>query len=495
MVFLLASSFSARSAFPQALSPEKATAVSWIDGAKATYDEIAKYCWENPELSLAEVKASAKLTEYLAKNGFKVEKAVSGMPTAFVATWGSGKPVIGFLAEYDALPNLSQRAGTAKQDPIVRGAPGQGCGHNLFGTSSCTAAIGAKVAMEKHGIKGTVKVFGTPAEETAGGKTFMAKDGIFDGTDIMISWHPEDLNGVDYKTFLANKGARYQFKGRSSHAASAPEKGRSALDAVELMNVGVNYMREHVVQEARIHYVITKGGEVPNSVPSDAENWYYIRAPRRAQVEEISAWMLDIARGAELMTQTKMTNSLSIGSWEILPNRTLAVVGDVNVMAIGAPPFTQEDQAFGEEMIKATGREVKGASYDTMITKPDFNKTFPDVPLFKASTDQGVVSWMFPLVVFSAAVKAKGVPQHSWMMASSSGSPAGFKAGLTVSKWMAATALDCFMKPEIIPEAWKELNGYLAQHKSYLPIPADIKLPKFKEIYGIEPEAVPGYKN
>src|SRR5512139_1813894 len=197
--------------FAQGLTPAKKTAVAWVDGAKATYEEIAKYMWDNPELSLVEFKASGKLQEYLSKNGFKIEKGVAGMPTAFVATWGSGKPVVGFLAEYDALPNLSQKSGEMTKAEIVPGGPGQGCGHNLFGTASSTAAIATKVAMEKHGIKRTVKVFGTPAEETLVGKVFMARDGVFDGTDIMITWHPGEDNSVDYSSMLAMTSAKFQF--------------------------------------------------------------------------------------------------------------------------------------------------------------------------------------------------------------------------------------------------------------------------------------------
>src|SRR5512139_1600624 len=270
--------------FAQGLTPAKKTAVAWVDGAKATYDEIAKYMWDNPELSLVEFKASGKLQEYLAKNGFKIEKGVAGMPTAFVATWGSGKPVIGFLCEYDALPGISQVAGKAVREAIIQGAPSQGCGHNLYGPTGVTAAIATKVAMEKHGIKGTVKLFGSPAEETLVGKIFMARDGVFDGTDIMIAYHPWDWNGVESSTWLAMTSVKFQFKGRSAHAALAPHAGRSALDAVELMDIGMNFMREHVIQEARIHYVITQGGAAPNVVPPDAEVWYFVRSPRRTQV-------------------------------------------------------------------------------------------------------------------------------------------------------------------------------------------------------------------
>jgi aminobenzoyl-glutamate utilization protein B len=486
--------FCAQTIFAQELTPAKKTAVAWIDGAKATYEEIAKYIWDNPELSLVEFKSSAKLQEYLAENGFKIEKGVAGMPTAFVATWGSGKPVVGFLAEFDALPNLSQKSGEPTRIEIVAGGPGHGCGHDLFGTASCTAAIATKVAMEKHGIKGTVKVFGTPAEETLIGKVFMARDGVFDGTDIMISWHPGETNGVSYSSMLAMTSVKFQFKGKSAHGAAAPEMGRSALDAVELMDVGMNFMREHVVQEARIMYVITKGGEVPNNVPPDAEVWYFIRAPRRTQVDHIWNWMQDVAKGAALMTQTKMSYKILAATWEVLPNKVLYKMGDENATAIGPPSFTPEDQKFGEAVIKSLGKEVKGEAFDTTITHPDLSQTFPNVFVVKASTDQGNVSWMFPTLSFSAATQAKGTPGHSWQLVCQTSTSPAMKGGLIVSKYMAASAIDCLTKPEIISEAWKEHNGYLAETKYYHPIPADLKVPTFKELYGIEPEAVPGMK-
>jgi len=486
--------FSIQPVFSQELTPAKKTAIGWIDGSKPNFEEISKYLWDNPELSLVEFKSSAKLQEYLANNGFKVEKGVSGMPTAFVATWGSGKPVIGFLAEFDALPGLSQVAGKAVREAIIQGAPGHGCGHNIFGPASVTAAIATKVAMEKHGIKGTLKVFGTPAEETLVGKIFMARDGLFDGIDIMISWHPYDMNGAPNESNLAMTSVKFQFKGRPAHAAVAPHAGRSALDAVELMDVAMNFMREHVIQEARIHYVITNGGQVPNVVPPEAEVWYFIRSPRRSQVDQIWNWTQDVAKGAALMTQTTMSYRLLCATWETLPNKVLCKLGDANARAIGAPPFTPEDQKLGEEIIKSLGGQVKGEAFDTTITPPDLSKTFPNVRLLMGSTDEGNVSWIVPTLSFRAANLAKGTPLHTWQVVCQTGTTTARKGGLAVSKWMSATALDCLTKPEIISEAWKEHKGYLAETKYYHPIPADLKVPTFKDLYGIEPEAVPGMK-
>lgn len=475
------------------MTPEKKTAVAWIHEARMIYETIATDLWDHPELSLAEFKSSARLEKYLEENGFNIEKRVPGMQTAFIATWGAGKPVIGFLAEYDALPNLSQKSQVVEPDPVIVGAPGQGCGHNLLGTSICTAAIAIKAALEKSGMKGTIRVFGTPAEETLVGKVFMARENVFAGTDMMIAWHPEDTNGVDYKSMLAMTSVKFQFTGISTHGGSAPELGRSALEAVELMDVGMNYMRGHLIQDARINYVITKGGDVPNNVPPIAEVWYFIRAPRRSQVDQIWNWMLQVAKGASLMTQTSMKTNLLSATWELLPNKSLARVGDGNATLIGAPDFNPEEQKFGEEIIRSLGREIKGSAFDNTLTHPDLTKTFPNVDFSKASTDLGNVSWMFPTLSFRVATKALGTPQHSWQMVCQTNSPPAMKAGLRVSEWMAASALDCFAHPEIIEEAWEEHRLYLNETKFYHPIPEDLAVPTFKDLYGIGLDTVSSF--
>ncbi|MFZ0449430.1 MAG: amidohydrolase, partial [Desulfatiglandaceae bacterium] len=398
------------------MTSEKESALGWIESNSDLYKEIAEDIWRHPELSLVEFRAAEKLTALLENNGFTIRKGISHMPTAFVATWGESSPVIGFLAEYDALPNLSQRASTTEHSPIITGAPGHGCGHNLLGTSSCFAGIATRVAMKKHGIKGTIKIFGTPAEETLVGKVFMARDGVFDHTDMMITWHPEETNGVDYKSFLALNSIKFRFSGRSSHGGSAPEAGRSALDAAELMSTGANYMRGHIIQDARVMHVINRGGEVPNNVPPDAEIWYFVRAPRRSQVDEVCNWLRDIARGAALMTQTKMNHQLLTATYEVLPNKVLAGVGDLNATLIGPPSFSEADQEFGRDILKSMGISAKAFAFDTGLTHPDLSRTFPDIDIFKASTDVGNVSWMFPTLTFSVATKARGTPQHSWQM-------------------------------------------------------------------------------
>jgi aminobenzoyl-glutamate utilization protein B len=473
------------------LTPAMKTAISWVEQNKATYDNISRYIWDNPELSLVEFKSSAKLQEYLAGNGFKIEKGVASMATAFVATWGSGKPVIGIMGEFDALPNLSQEAGVTTRKPVIAGAPGHGCGHNLFGTSSATAAIAITKAMEKHGIKGTVKFFGTPAEETLVGKVYMNRDGVFDGADIIIDWHPGDSNGVGYSSLLAMDNMKFRFHGRASHAGAAPEAGRSALDAVELMNAGANFMREHVVQEARIHYVITKGGEAPNIVPNIAEVWYYFRAPRRAQVDEMRNWLTDIAKGAALMTQTRMEYQLMTAVYERLTNRALAQMGNEIVKSVGAPSFNAEDQKFGDEVIKSLGRKAAGEAFSTKIDTPDFSKVFPDVNFGKASADLNY-TWKIPSMTFSVATYAKGTPGHSWQAVCSTRTDPTLKAGLQVSKYMAAAGLEILTNQKLVREAQEEFSGYIARFGYKEPVPMDVKVPSFQDLYGIEPTAVPG---
>jgi aminobenzoyl-glutamate utilization protein B len=486
--------FSVQPAFGAGLSPAMKDAVDWVESAQTVYNEISKYIWDNPELSLVEFRSSERLIDYLSRNGFKIEKGVAGMSTAFVATWGSGKPVIGILGEFDALPGLSQEAGNTSQKPIVPGAPGHGCGHNLFGTSSATAAIAAARAMEKHGIKGTVKFFGSPAEETLVGKVFMNRDGVFDGTDIMIAWHPGEFNGVSYATNLAIDNIKFRFYGKSSHAGTAPEAGRSALDAVQLMNIAMEFMREHVPQETRIHYVITKGGDTPNNVPPFSEVWYYIRAPRRAQVDFIRSWMLDIAKSAATMTQVRMEYQILTASYERLTNRALSIKGDEIARAIGAPPFTAEDQKFGEEVIRnALKREVKGEAFSTKVTTPDFNKVFPEIDGSKASADVNY-TWKLPSLWFGSATQAKGTPGHSWPLVCQTGTSASMKAGLQVAKYMAASMVELLTNQRLIEEAWIEHNRYIAEFGYKEPVPREVKVPTFEELYGIRPDAVPGAK-
>ncbi|HEY8885222.1 MAG TPA: amidohydrolase, partial [Chloroflexota bacterium] len=318
------------------IAKEIASAV--VDEQAPGFQESNRAIWSWAEPSLEEYKSSALLADLLEKNGFRVERGVAGLPTAFVATWGSGTPLIGVMAEYDALPGLSQ-AVAAEQRPLVERGYGHGCGHSVFGTASVYAAIAAKEAAERAGISGRIRCFGTPAEETAGGKLFMIRAGCFEGADVVFAWHPSDHTGADFHSLKAIVSVRFTFHGRTSHAAVDPFHGRSALDAVELMNVGVNFMREHVKEDARIHYVITDGGRQPNVVPARASVWYYVRANSWADVESYVAWISQIAEGAALMTQTRVEREVDSEAHEMIPNRPLAEAIDRNLRTIGPPRF------------------------------------------------------------------------------------------------------------------------------------------------------------
>jgi aminobenzoyl-glutamate utilization protein B len=476
-------------------TPEKKTAVEWVDELQTAHDDMAVYVWEHPELGFVEHKSAAKIQAFLEANGFTVKKGVSGIETAFVASWGSGKPVIGFVGEYDALPNLSQKRAVTEIQPVVEGAPGHGCGHNLFGAASATSAVAMAKTMEEHGLSGTVRFYGTPGEEAGGGKAYMARDGVWDDADAVIGWHPGSENSVHYSTCLAIQSVKIRFHGQSAHTGSGGTITRAALDAIELFNTGMNFMRDHMGNDIRIQYVITNAGEAPNVPPASAEVWYYLRAARRATVDEMYEWTKKIAEGAALMTQSEAEVQLIDGLWEYLPNRTLSEIGAANVDLIGSPPFTEEDQAYGKEVAQALGKmgieNIEPPYYDTEIQHPDLSGKFPDVPRGMHSTDFGNVSWIVPSVQFRAATHAKGTVGHTWIEVAQNAAPPGLRASLTVSKWMVATALDLVVNPEKLEAAKKELAEYLEDTPYYHPIPNDQPIPTFYEMYGCEWETVP----
>ncbi len=316
------------------LSGLKQQAVKDIDSRYLQYKDIALAIWEHAELGYKEVKSSALLQKVLLENGFTVEAGVAGIPTAFVATYGSGQPVIGILAEFDALPGLSQQAIPEKLPAQGRSA-GHGCGHNLFGTASVAAGIELKQLIDQYKWKGTIKVYGTPAEEGGSGKVYMVREGLFKGVDAVIHWHPGDENAVWLEGALANKSAKFRFYGTASHASSAPDKGRSALDGVEAMNNMVNMMREHIPSSARIHYVITQGGKAPNVVPEFAEVYYYSRHPNREVVKDIFDRIAKAAEGAALGTGTRTDHEIVGGTHDILLNKALAEVMHKNMVLVG----------------------------------------------------------------------------------------------------------------------------------------------------------------
>jgi len=471
------------------MTSQKKTAFAWLDKHKHVGADIAAYIWHHPELGLGEHKSSAILQDFLRRAGFSVLADVAGQETGFVATWGNGKPVIGINAEFDALPGISQVKGLTEKKAILEDAPGHGCGHNLFGAYSCMAAIAVKEAMKKHKIEGTIKVYGTPAEETLVGKTFFVKQGIYNDADIVISWHPGPVNGVNYESSLAMDNFKVRFKGIASHAASAPWEGRSALDAVELMSIGMNYMREHIKQESRIMSCITDGGLAPNVVPPMAEAWYFVRNPRYNVVKELMAWTEDIAQAASMMSQTQMEFLRMTGAWEYLPNNVLARVGDANARLVGAPKWTDEDQKAGESFSRSKGVE-EGPYYADEVKSPDL-----DVPFEWAkrggSIDEANISWIVPMVRFSSATLAKGIPGHSWQQVASNCMPQAFKGSLICAKYMAATALDLCQNQKLISTAKAEHERNVSEYGPFEDPVKDLAIPSFELMHGKKEDQVP----
>ena len=463
------------------MSLDKKYALDWIENNKAHLIEISDQVWEFAELGLIEHKSSALLVDELEKHGFQVERGIAGMPTAFVATWGSGRPVVGIIGEYDALPGLSQK-NVAWQEPLEEGKPGHGCGHNIYGTSGMASAIAVKKVMEKNGVKGAVKFFGCPAEENFSGKVYMVRAGYFSDVDAVICHHPSSLNGASLRSCLAIDSVKFHFYGKAAHAGGSPEQGRSALDAVELMNIGVNFLREHVIQDARIHYIIEKGGDQPNIVPHYARSWYYIRAPERDEVEYISNWILDIAKGAAMMTRTELKVEPSKGIYNLIPNKTISELIVKNMREIELPKYSDEDLKFAEEISKTIPHEMKVTqlkkskrpSWERLVDKLIDDETptpWGEGELSHGSTDVGDVSWQAPTVEFGTATWVLGTPAHSWQSVAQSKTGLGHKSLLFSAKVMAATALDLMTDEKTLNKAAEEFRQRIGNKKYKSPIP------------------------
>jgi aminobenzoyl-glutamate utilization protein B len=465
----------------------KEYARDWIEKNKEAITEISDRIWDFAELGLIEFKSSALLADELKKYGLRVERGIAGMPTAFVASWGEGKPVIGIMGEYDALPGLSQKKVPWKE-PLEPGKPGHGCGHNIHGTSGMAAAIAVKKAMEKQGVRGTIKFFGCPAEENFDGKGYMVRDGYFSNVDAAISHHPNSMNAVTLKSSLSVNSAKFHFYGEASHAGGSPEQGRSALDAVELMNTGVNYFREHVIQDARIHYIIEKGGDQPNVVPPYARSWYYVRAPERDEVEFIYNWILDIAKGAAMMTRTELKVEFVAGIYNLIPNRTIAELIVKNMREIGLPKYTAEEWKFAKEIAKSIDPEMKitqlkkskRPGWERLLDKiidDEIPDPWAEGEYGHGSTDVSDVSWQAPTVEFGTATWVLGTPGHSWENVAQSGVGLGRKSLIFAAKVMAATAIDLLTDANILTEAKEEFKQRIGSKKYKSPFPPEYKPP------------------
>lgn len=448
----------------------RAQAWAEVDERSATLTALSAELWRLAETSLQEHQSADALADYLESQGFTVERGVADMPTAFVARWGSGGPVIGVLAEFDALPGISNVA-EAHQEPLATGAPGHGCGHNLFGAGSVGAAVAAKAVMEAEGIDGTIVLYGAPAEETVIGKVYMAKAGVFDDADVVLDWHPGHETGADYERSRAMNSFTVEFFGQTAHGASDPWNGRSALDAVELMNHAVNMMREHLKPSIRIHYVIEDGGGAPNVVPDYAKVWYYVRDLERDGVEHAYDWILKAAGGAAMATETTHQVHLITGVHSYLLNRTLVEVLDRNLRLAGAPEWTEEEQAFAREIQRATGKEEKGM-HTGIDSLPD-----DEVPAQGGSTDVAEVSRIAPTAKIRVASSPLDTPWHAWPVVAAGGMSIGDKAMLTAARTLAAAAVELAVSPAVVEAAIAEFQERMDGETYQSPIPADQKPP------------------
>ena len=455
-------------AVPLTAQRDVASVLEALDARAPAYAGIAKQIWGFAEVGYQEVRSSALLQEQLRAAGFTVEPGVAEIPTAFVATWGSGKPVIAIMGEFDALPGLSQDA-VPTPKPLIAGDPGHGCGHHLFGTAAAAAAIAVKDWLTATGGKGTIKFLGTPAEEGGGGKVYMIRAGLFRDVDVAVTWHPGDVNQVSRSTSLANVSAKFRFRGLSAHAAAAPEQGRSALDGVEAMNAMVNLMREHIPAETRIHYVITAGGKAPNVVPDFAEVYYYARHSDMRILDGIWERIVNASKGAALGTGTQVEMEVVNAVYNILPNDALADVMQQALNRVGGFGYSPEESRFATEIRKTLTGTIPPMGTEEKVLPPE-------VGVSSGSTDVGDVSWVVPTVQMSSATWVPGTPAHSWQAVASGGTSIGAKGMMVAAKTMALTTMELFTKPTEIERAKAEFAKRVGDFR-YTPKVGDRKPP------------------
>ena len=462
------------------LSATEKVVVQHIDKNKAQYEKTSLAIWELAELGFQEDKSTLLLQNLLKDNGFNVVSGQEGMSTAFIAEFGEGKPIIGFLAEYDALPGLSQKV-SANMEPFEERAPGHACGHHLFGTGSAAAAIALKDWMIKEKIKGTIRVYGTPAEEGGGGKVFMARGGLLDDVDAVLTWHPASRNDASAESSLAIVSAKFTFKGVSAHAAMAPWRGRSALDGVEAMNDMVNMMREHVEPDARIHYAITNGSMAPNVVPAKAEVYYIVRHPEVKEVIRLFERVKKCAQGAAIGTETEVSEEIVSGYYNILINETLSNLMFNKLSKIGGVAYSTQERAFAEELI---------SSFPPADYKPEdalkIEKFRVEERGGPASSDVGDVSWVTPTASIAAATWVPGTVAHSWQAVASGGSSIGVNGMLVAAKTMAISAMELFTNPAMLQKAKEEKLKRTGAAFKYKSLVGD-RLPPFNFMSGNDP--------
>lgn len=441
--------------------PDKQQVINEIENSSEKYSAIAQQIWEHSELGFLETKSTELLQASLKEEGFTVTKGVAGMPTAFIAEYGTGTPIIGLLAEYDALPDMSQKAIPVREADPARSA-GQACGHHLFGAGSLAAAVHIKNWLVRTKTSGTIRLYGTPAEEGGGGKVYMVRAGLFDDTDAVLSWHPGDRNQASARSSLAAISARFRFKGAAAHAAAAPWRGRSALDGVEVMNYMVNLMREHVTPETRIHYAIINGAKAPNIVPADAEVSYIIRHPNMSECKDLFQRVVRASKAAALGTDTNVEYEVTTGYFNKLPNKVLAEVMYKNLKIVGGVTYTEEERKFAVDIMK---------SYPSKnLTPENANQIgpFEVIEIGKGgSTDVGDISWVRPTTGLRAATWVPGTVAHSWQAVAAGGMSIGHKGMLVAAKTLALTAVDLYTQPEKLKEAENELQKRRGDNFTY----------------------------
>ena len=437
-----------------------------IDKHKSKFENVALEIWDYAELGYLEKNSSSLLASSLEDEGFTIIKGLAGIPSAFIAEFNNGGPVIGILGEFDALPGLAQTTSPFKEVANNSNGAGHACGHHLFGAASAWAAVAIKEWIVKNNIRGTIRFYGTPAEEGGSGKVYMVREGLFEDVDIVLHWHPDDSNSANSRTSNSNKSAKFTFSGISAHAAGSPEQGRSALDGVEAMNHMVNMMREHIPQESRIHYVITKGGLAPNVVPDLAEVYYYVRHPKMTVVEDLFLRVVNAANGAAIGTDTKMTYEVMHGNFSLLPNDTLQKIVHRNLESLGGIKYNAQEN------------EYASLIYETFFEPDNQIGSQETVRPFKTShgygsTDVGDVSWNVPTAGFRAATWVPGTASHSWQAVASGGTSIGLKGAELAAKTLAMSAIEIYSNPSIIEEAKAELNERVGKNFEYKPLLGD----------------------
>jgi len=448
---------------PDPALAKKQEAVALVEKQQSGLVKVSDEIWAYTETALREKRSAKTMADYAGQQGFKVERGVAQMPTAFIASYGEGKPVIAILGEYDALPGISQKA-TPVKEPLAPGAAGHGCGHNLLGSASMGAAVAIKEMIAAGKLKGTIRYYGTPAEEAVGGKVYMVRDGLFKDVDVVLAWHPATRTEVDTAGGQAIVDMTIEFKGKAAHAAFDPWNGRSAVDGLEAMTHGLNMMREHIPPTARIHYVIVKGGDVPNVIPEDAKLWLWLRDTKRERVDEMFARVEKMAQGAALIAGVESKLTVEAGDYERLVNMNGERLLFENMQWLGPLKFTEEEQAFAKQIQANTG--VKQVGLLGEIRKFD-----PNPPVEGGSTDVGDVSWNVPTLHFSVTTAAEGAPWHGWPVVATSGMSIGHKGMMYAAKVLAATAVDLYEKPAVREAIQKEFaeqtKGFV--YKPYAP--------------------------